>query len=103
MADTFSFKKGARLPSREMTLSSAAAFDLTQAASVTFVYRTQGVAERKTIAAVVLSASRIRVDFADTDVSTIAKYQWHIEAVFTGKTMCFPERDFYTFSVTETI
>lgn len=105
MADKFSFKKGARLPSREMTLSSAAAFDLAQASSVTFVYRTQGVIERRTIVAVVVDAptKKVRVDFGDVEVGTIGKFEWHIEAVISGKTMCFPERGFYTFSVTDTI
>jgi hypothetical protein len=105
MADKFSFKKGAVLPSRELTLTSEATFDLSTASSVTFVYRTQGTQERKTITAVVTDApnGKIRVDFGAPDVATIGRYEWHVEAVFSGKTMVFPERDFYTFSVTATI
>ncbi len=105
MPDKFSFKKGARLPSRELLLESVASFDLSAASSVTFVYRAKGVDERRTIAAVVTDApgKRIRVDFGANDVATIGVYEWHVEAVFTGQTMCFPERGFYTFSVTDTI
>lgn len=114
MADLFSFKKGARLPSRSLKLKSHASFDLAQASSITFVYRTKGVVERRTITVSVYGATSydaeeklysasITVDFGDSDVATIAKYEWHVEAVFSGKTMCFPEKDFYTFSVTEPI
>lgn len=114
MADLFSFKKGARLPSRSLKLKSSASFDLAQASSITFVYRTKGVVERRTIAVVVFGATTydaeteqysasITVDFGATDVATVASFEWHVEAVFSGKTMCFPEKDFYTFSVTETI
>jgi hypothetical protein len=105
MADKFSFKKGARLPSREMTLTSESAFDLSTASSVTFVYRRKGIDERIVIPAVIVDAptKKIRVDFGDVDVATIGQYEWHIEAVFSSKTMVFPERGFHTYSVTETI
>jgi hypothetical protein len=86
-----------------MTLKSTAAFDLTQASSVKFVYRTMGGTGRNEIAAVVTSATAIRVDFADLDVAVVARYEWHIEAVFTGKTMCFPENGYFTFSVIDMI
>ncbi len=103
MTDKFSFKKGARLPSREMTLTSSTDFNLQTADSVTFVYRKKGVAERNTIAPVILSPTKIRVDFGSIDVDEIAQYEWHVEAVFSSKRMDFPERSFFTFSVTETI
>jgi hypothetical protein len=105
MRDAFSFKRTARLPSREMTLKSAAAFDLATASSVKFVYREMGVDERREIAAVTVDAptKKIRVEFGDTDVATIARYEWHVEVVIGGKTMCFPESGYYTFSVTELI
>jgi hypothetical protein len=105
MFDAFSFKRTSRLPSREMTLKSAAAFDLTLASSIKFVYRALGGTGRNEIVAVVVdaTANRIRVDFADADVATVGQYEWHVEAVFAAKTMCFPESGFYTFSVTEMI
>lgn len=105
MRDSFVFKRTSRLPSREMTLKSTAVFDLAAASSVKFVYRTLGVDERNEISAVVTDApnKRIRVDFADLDVDTIARYQWHIEVMFTGKVMCFPEDGYFTFSVIDMI
>lgn len=105
MRQAFSFKRGARLPSREMTLTSSGTFDLALASSVTFVYRKLNVVERNEIVATVVDAptKRIRVDFGATDVDTVSVYEWHIEAVFTGKTMTFPEDGFFQFSVVETI
>jgi hypothetical protein len=105
MKDAFGCKRGARLPSREMTLKSSASFDLAAASSVTFVYRTMGVVERNEIVAVVVDAptKKIRIDFADLDVDVEARYEWHVEVVFSSKRMDFPEVGFYTFSVTENI
>lgn len=37
------------------------------------------------------------------DVDVEARYEWHIEAVFSGELMCFPEIGFYTFSVGDMI
>lgn len=105
MSDAFSFKKGARLPSRTLTLSGNGITTLTGVDSVTFVYRESGVTERRTIAAVITDAPnmKVRVDFGASDVAAIKKFQWHVEAVVGGLTMCFPEKGFYTFSVTEAI
>jgi hypothetical protein len=105
MRDAFSFKRTERLPSREMTLKSAATFDLASASSVKFVYRTKGIVERRELAAVVVDApaKRIRVDFGDTDVAIVGKFEWHIEVVLGGKLMTFPEGGFFTFAVTGNI
>lgn len=104
MADQFSFKKGARLPSRLIKLTSDAAFDLSTA-SVTFVYRPIASTERRTIAAVLVAGTTdtIRVDFDATAVAVVGQFEWQIEAVFGELTMIFPEREFFTFSVTPTI
>jgi hypothetical protein len=105
MADAFSFKKGVRLPSRTITLSGNGLTTLVGVDQVVFVYRKKGVAERNEIIAVVTDAAamKVRVDFGALDVDEIATYQWQCEAVVGGERMAFPEKGFYTFSVTENI
>ena len=105
MADLFSFKKGARLPSRTITLVGNGLTTLTGIDNAKFIYRKSGVVERTEILAVVVDVDllQIRVDFAALDVDEISKYQWHVEVTIGGLVMCFPEKGFYTFSVTETI
>lgn len=107
MSDVFSYKKGMRLPSRIITLAGNGITTLTELdpGSIKFVYRKKGVAERVEIAASIVSASAktIEVDFGAVDTDEIAQYQWHVEATVGGLTMAWPERGFYTFSVTEAI
>jgi hypothetical protein len=105
MRDAFQFKRGARLPSRTMTLKSKATFDLATASSVKLVYRKVGVVERNEIVASSIDApnKRVTFDFGTLDTDELAQYQWHVEAVFSGKRWDFPEGGFYTFSVVETI
>lgn len=105
MSTLFSIKKGARLPSVEMTLTSASAYDLATATSVNFVYRTKGVAERTVVALVVVDAPTklVRLDLSAAEVDTIGKFQCHVEVTIDGKVMTFPHKGFDEFEVTETI
>jgi hypothetical protein len=106
-ADAFSFKKDARLPSRIVTLSGNGLADLStiDANTMLFVYRLKGDTVRKTITATITSIPlmKIQVDFASIDTQNLGKYEWHIEAQITGKKMYWPEKGFYTFSVTDNI
>lgn len=105
--DAFSYKRGARLPVRIVTLAGNGLSDLSSldVGSILFVYRTIGVDERKTITATIFDSPtmKIRVDFGAIDSATLGKYQWHIEAQVGGLTMCFPEKGFYSFSITDQI
>jgi len=107
MSDVFSYKRGMRLPSRIITLSGngLTSLDTVDSGSVKFVYRRKGIAERIEISAIVIDEAlmRIEVDFSSVDTGTIGQYQWHVEAKVGGLPMAFPERGFYTFSITETI
>lgn len=104
-ADLFSFKRGARLPTRTITLVGNGLTNLDGIDGVKFVYRTAGVEERKEIVASVAdsAAMKVQVAFGATDVAVEAKYQWHVEVTIGGLIMCFPEKGFFTFSVTDTI
>jgi len=103
MAELFSLKKGARLPSQTWTLTSSATFDLTTADSATFVYRLRGEAERVEVALVVVSAAVVRLD-TDAGISdSLGTHQCHVEAVFSGLRMDFPNEGFDTFKITATI
>lgn len=107
LRDAFSFKRGMRLPSRIVTLvgNGLANLDSIDPGSIKFVYRKKGVVERNLITATVVSstAMTIKVDFGTLDTDELARYEWHIEATIGGLGLAWPERDFYTFSVTETI
>lgn len=107
MSDAFSYKRGMRLPSRIVTLAGngLTTLDTVDPGSINFVYRTKAANERKLIAAVVVDAAamKVEIDFGSVDTSVIAQYQWHIEATVGGLPMAFPERGFYTFSVTDQI
>jgi hypothetical protein len=108
MADAFSFKKGARAPDRIVALAGNGVTDLStlDSGSIKFVYRAAGVVERNEITAAIEGDAtdlRIRIPFGAVDVDEIGKYQWHIEAAVGGKLMYWPEKGFYTFSVTENI
>lgn len=107
MSDAFSFKLGMRLPTRILTLAgngltSLATIDV---GTIKFVYRKKGVAERNEIAATIFDSAKmqIAVNFGTVDTDELAQYQWHVEAKVGGLLMAFPEKGFYTFSVTETI
>lgn len=103
--DAFSFKRGARLPVRIVTLSGNDLSNLDGIASATFVYRAIGVDERKEIAATVYdsAAMQVSVAFGAIDVATEGKYQWQVEVDVGGLVMTFPEKGFYTFSITDNI
>lgn len=108
MKDSFSYKKGMRLPSRFITLAGNGVTSLTQldVGSIKFVYRKVGFPlERNVIDATIVDAAamRISVDFGTVDTDELAQYQWHVEAKIGGLPMAFPEVGFYTFSVTDTI
>lgn len=107
MSDAFSLKLGARLPSRTITLAGngITSLDELDPGSIKFRYRKKGVVERNDIAAVIVDAAamKIRVDFGAVDTDEIATYEWDIEATVGGLKMYFPEKGFYTFSVTGTI
>lgn len=104
-SDQFTFKKGARLPVRIFTLAGNGLANLDGIAGADFVYRRMGVEERKTIAATVSDSAALQVSvaFGALDVATEGKYQWHIEVDVGGLVMCFPEKGFNTFSVTDNI
>ena len=103
MAQLFSLKKGARLPAQTWTLTSSAAFDLTTASSVKFVYRLKGTVERVETTLVVVSAAVVRLD-ADVGISdSEGTHQCHVEAVWGGLRMDFPNEGFDTFKITPTI
>lgn len=106
-SDLFSYKKGMRLPSRVLTLDGNGIASLAELdpGSIRFVYRKKGVAERNEITPTIVDAAarKIRVDFGAIDTNTIAAYQFHVEGMVGGKLLAWPERGFYTFSVTETI
>lgn len=105
--DAFSYKRGMRLPSRIITLVGNGVTNLTaiDPGSIKFVYRPKETNQRKEIAASVVDAAlmKIDVDFGAVDTSVAAQYQWHVEATIGGLVMAWPEKGFYTFSVTETI
>jgi hypothetical protein len=109
MADSFSFKRGARLPVRVITITGNGLTNLDVIDSAKFVYRalvdSVPVEERREIAASVFDsdAMQVSVAFAALDVSVEGKYQWHIEVAVSGLLMYFPEKGFYTFSVTDNI
>jgi hypothetical protein len=105
MAELFSLKKGARLPSQTWTLTSTASFDLSLATSVLFVYRKKGVAERVEKALTVVSAEdkTVRLDIDTGEVDLVGTFQCHVEVTIAGKVMCFPHEGFDTFKVTSTI
>jgi hypothetical protein len=108
MADAFSFKRGASAPDRLVVLDGNDVTDLDalDGGTLKFIYRTAGVVELNEIAAAIEGPGTdltIRVAFDTVDTETIAKYQWHIEAQLSGKKMYWPEKGFYTFSVTENI
>ncbi|MDQ3070088.1 MAG: hypothetical protein M3R55_10215 [Acidobacteriota bacterium] len=105
MAQLFSIKKGARLPSQTWTLASTAVYDLDDASSVYFVYRKKGVAERVAVALVVVNAATktVRLDLGVSEVDTLGEHQCHVEVTIGGLVMPFPHLGFDTFKVTETI
>jgi len=101
----FSIKKGARLPSVELTLASASTYDLATATLVNFVYRKKGIVERVVVPLTITDApnKKVRLDLGTTDVDEVAKYQCHVEVTIGGKIMVFPTKGFDEFEVTETI
>lgn len=103
--DSFSFKRGARLPARIVQLAGNGLTSLDGISGATFVYRKIGISERKTIAANVhdSAAMQVSVAFGAIDVATEGKYQWQIEVDIGGLVMSFPEKGFYTFSITDNI
>lgn len=105
MSDAFSYKRGMRLPRRIITLAGNGLTTLSAVDSIKFVYRKMGAVERNEIVAAVVDAAAltIEVDFGTVDTDEIAQYQWHVEVTVSGLVMAFPERNFYTFSVTATI
>ena len=103
MAQLFSLKKGARLPSQTWTLTSGATFDLTTADSVKFVYRLKGTVERVEVTLAVVSAAVVRLDPPIGVSDSEGTHQCHVEAVFAGLRMDFPNEGFDTFKITPTI
>lgn len=107
MTDSFSYKQGAQLPSRIVTLSGndLANLDAIDVDSIKFVYRVVSKPERQEIVCTISDSAtmKIEVDFSALDTDTIAQYQWHVEAKQDGLLMYFPEKGFFTFSVTENI
>lgn len=108
MADAFSFKRGASAPDRLVTLAGNNVTDLSalDGGTIKFIYRRAGVTELNEIAAAIEGPTTdlvVRVAFDAINTETIAKYQWHIEAQVSGKKMYWPEKGFYTFSVTDNI
>ena len=105
MSVLFSVKKGARLPSVTLTLTSTATYDLAQATLVNFVYRKKGIAERVVVALTITDAptKTVRLDLAVGEVDEVGKYQCHVEVTIAGKIMCIPHVGFDEFHVTETI
>lgn len=109
MPDLFSFKRGIYGPARIVTLNGNGLTNLDGIDSVKFVYRTLvdgvPVEERNEIVATVhdSAAMQVLVTFSALDVDVEAKYQWQVEVVVGGVTMAFPEKGFYTFSVTDNI
>ncbi len=105
MAQLFSIKKGARLPSQTLTLRSTAVYDLATASSVDFVYRKKGVSERIVVPLVVVDATAktVRLDPGTGEVDLIGIFECHVEVTIGGLVMPFPSEGFDTFKVTSTI
>lgn len=106
MAQLFSVKKGALLPSQVWTLTSSVAFDLSAATSVKFVYRLRdGDLERTEadIAIVDAAAKSVRLDLTTDMVAAEGVYQCHVEIVLGGNRLIIPHVGLDTFVVTETI
>jgi hypothetical protein len=103
MAQLFSLKKGARHPSQTWTQTSVAEFDLTEADSVTFVYRLKGQVERVEVTLTVVSAVVVRLDTDEGISDSEGTHQCHVEAVFDGMRMDFPNEGFDTFKIGPTI
>lgn len=109
MSDAFSYKHRMRLPSRIITLAGNGVASLSELdpGSIKFCYRVKdSQADRKLISATPIGDPadlQVQVDFAAVDTGTEAQYEWHIEATINGLTLAWPERGFYTFSITDTI
>lgn len=107
MSDAFSFKVGAQLPSRTMTLTGNGLTSLASidANTMLFVYRPKGTATRTTIPATIVDAAamKIQIDFGTVDTATAGSFDWEIEAQIGGKKLYWPEKGFYSFSVTANI
>lgn len=105
MSTLFSLKKGARLPSVELTLTSNIAYNLADATEILFVYRAKGSTERVTEALSLVDAptKKVRLDVTAAMVDTIGKFECHVEITIGGKLMCFPNVGFDEFVVSTTI
>lgn len=108
MSDAFSFKRGAELPARVITLSGNGVTTLAaiDAGTLLFVYREKGVeTDRRTINAQIVDAAamKVEVDFSSVDTATLGRYEWEVEGQIAGRKLYWPEKGFYTFSVTDNI
>lgn len=103
MALLFTLKKGARLPSQTWTLTSGAAFNLTTADTVKFVYRLKDALERVEVTLAVVSAAVVRLDPPVGVSDSLGTHECHVEATFGGLRMDFPNTGFDTFKITPTI
>lgn len=103
MAELFSLKKGARLPSQTWTLTASATFDLTTATAVKFVYRLKGVAERVEVTLTVLTATTVRLDPPVGVSDSIGTHECQVEATIGGLRLDFPNEGFDTFRITPSI
>lgn len=105
MALLFTVKKTARLPSIELTLTSTATYDLAAASSVNFVYHPKGGTGRTIVPLVTVDAptKKVRLDLGSADVAVLGAFSCHVEVTIGGKVMCFPQKGFDEFQVTDTL
>lgn len=105
MAQLFSIKKGALLPSQVWTLTSSVDFDIDAADSVKFVYRLRDSDDRTEVTLAVISSSpkRVQLDLTEGMVATEGVYQCQVEVTIDGELLPIPHIGFDTFVVSESI
>lgn len=105
MAQLFSVKKGALLPSQVWTLTSSVDFNIDEADSVKFVYRLRDSDERNEVTLSVISSSpkRVQLDLTEEMVAEEGVYQCQVEIVLDDELLPIPHVGFDTFVVSESI
>jgi hypothetical protein len=101
----FTQKKGFLLPSREVTLTSQASFDLSTMISAVLAYKANAGGARQTATVTLLDAPSKKVLVALTSqlVGTLGRFPCQIEVTFPSGVMCFPGEGFDEFVIAETI
>ena len=105
MAQLFSVKVGALLPSQVWTLTSSVTFNIDDADSVKFVYRRRDTDERIEVDLSIISSTpkRVQLDLTPEMVAEAGIFQCQVEVVLAAELLPIPDIGFDTFVVTDTI